>query len=94
MVARKMRSAHGARRLNRAVSAGWLLAGLSFAGLGAAYLVAARRLVWQPPGCAPILTRSCYMRGHIVNGTSSAAIAAAAGTALLLARCQIVSTSA
>ena len=86
IVARKMRSAHGARRLNRALSAGWLLAGLTFAGLSAAYLVAARRLVWQPPGCTPILTSSCYLRGHIVGATSSAAIAAAAGTALLLGR--------
>jgi hypothetical protein len=86
MVARKMRSAHGARRLNRALSAGWLLAGLTFAGLGAAYLVAARRLVWQPLGCAPTGTSSCYLRAHLVSGTSSAGIAAAAGAALLLGR--------
>jgi len=86
MVARKMRSAHGARRLNRALSAGWLLAGLAIAGLGAAYLVAARRLVWQPLGCNVVLTSSCYLRGHITSATSSAAIAAAAGTVLLLGR--------
>jgi hypothetical protein len=86
MVARKMRSAHGARRLNRAVSAGWLLASLTFAGLGAAYLVAARRLVWQPLGCSQVLTSSCYVRAHLVSSTSSAAIAAAVGTALLLGR--------
>ena len=86
MVARKMRSAHRARRLNRALSAGWLLAGLTFVGLGAAYLVAARRLVWQPLGCAPNLSGSCYVRADLVSGTSSAAIAAASGTALLLSR--------
>ncbi|MGN6677728.1 MAG: permease prefix domain 1-containing protein [Streptosporangiaceae bacterium] len=85
-VARQLRAAHGARRLNRALSTGWLLTGLTCAGLGAAYLVAARRLVWQPPGCAPILTSSCYVRGHIEVATSSAAIAAVAGTALLLGR--------
>jgi hypothetical protein len=86
MVARKMRSAHGARRLNRALSAGWLLAGLTFAGLGAAYLVAARRLVWEPFGCDPTGTSSCYLRVHLGNGTASAAIAVAAATALLLGR--------
>jgi len=86
MVARRMRSAHGAGRLNRALSAGLLLAGLTFAGLGAGYLVAARRLVWQPFGCDPTGTSSCYLRGHLVSGTSSAAIAAAAGAALLLGR--------
>src|SRR5260221_11950017 len=86
MVARRMRSAHGARRLNRALSAGWLLAGLTFAGLGAGYLVAARRLVWQPAGSAPTGTSSCYLRAHLVSGPSSAAIAAAAGAALLLGR--------
>jgi hypothetical protein len=86
IVARKMRAAHGARARNRALSAGWLLAGLTFAGLGVAYLVAARPLGWQPLSCAALLTSSCYRIGHIVNATSSAAIAAAAGTVLLLGR--------
>jgi hypothetical protein len=86
MVARKLCSAHGARRLNRAVSAGWLLAGLTFAGLSAGYVVEARRLVWQPFGCDPTGTSSCYVRVHLVNSTSSAAIAVAVGTALLLSR--------
>ena len=40
LVARKMRSAQGAGRLNRAVSVTWLLAGLAGCGLGAAYLLA------------------------------------------------------
>jgi hypothetical protein len=86
MVARKLRYAHGARRVNRALSAGWLLAGLAFAGLGAGYLVAARRLVWQPFGCDPTGTSSCYVRGHFGHGISSAVIAAAVGSALLLGR--------
>lgn len=86
MVARKMRSAHGARRLNRALSVAWLLAGLTSAGLGAAYLVAARRLVWQPVGCAPTGTSSCYLHAQLGNGTASAVIAAAVGTVLLLGR--------
>jgi len=86
MVARKMRAAHGARRLNRALSAGWLLAGLTFTGLGAAYVVAARRLALQPPSCTVFLTSSCYLRGHITSAVSSAAIAASSGTILLLSR--------
>jgi hypothetical protein len=90
MVARKLRSADGPRRLNRALSAGWLLAGLTFAGLSAGYLVQARRLVWQPLGCAPTLTSSCYLRGHLGNGTATAAIAAAVGIALLLSRWLVV----
>ena len=39
LVARKMRSAQGPGRLNRAVSTGWLLAGLAGCGLGVAYLL-------------------------------------------------------
>ena len=86
MVARKMRSAHRPRRLNRALSAGWLLSGLTLAGLGVAYLVAARRLVLQPPSCTVFLSSSCYLRGHITSAISSAAIAASSGTILLLGR--------
>ena len=81
-----MRSAHRASRLNRALSAGWLLAGLTLAGLGAAYVVAARRLVLQPFSCTVFLTSSCYLRGHLGSATSSAAIAASSGTILLLSR--------
>jgi len=86
MVARKMRSAHGASRRNRALSAGWLLAGLALAGLGAAYLVSARRLVAPPPDCVVLLTSACQLRDHVANAASSAAIAATASTALLLGR--------
>ena len=85
MVARQMRSADGATRRNRASSAAWLLAGLALVGLGTAYLVSARRIL-QPQDCPVLLTSSCYMRDHLANSTASAVIAAAAGTALLLAR--------
>jgi len=86
MVARQMRSADGATRRNRASSAAWLLAGLALVGLGTAYLVSSRRMVLQPQDCAVLLTSSCYIRDHLANSTASAVIAAAAGTALLLAR--------
>ena len=86
IVARKTRSADGARRRNRAVSAAWLLAGLALVALGTAYLVSARRIVLQPPDCAVFLASSCYWRNHLANGTASAMIAAAAGTGLLLGR--------
>lgn len=86
MVARKLRSATGAGRLNRAMSAGWLLAGLTSAGLGAGYLVAARQQVLQSSDCATVLTSSCYLVGHLIRATSSAAAAAAVGTGLLVSR--------
>jgi hypothetical protein len=87
MVARKMRSAHGAGRLNQALSAGWLLAGMAAAGLGVAYLVAAGRLGWRSPACSAILSPSCAaIAGPMAHLVPSAAIAAAAGAALLLGR--------
>ena len=51
LVARKLRSANIAGRPNRVLSTAWLLAGLTFAGLGLAYLAAAGRFGFQPPGC-------------------------------------------
>jgi hypothetical protein len=87
MVARKMRSAHGAGRLNQASSAGWLLAGLAAAGLGMSYLLAAGRLGWRSPACNQILASSCYSSAlRLVDATTSAAIAAAAGATLLIGR--------
>jgi hypothetical protein len=89
LVARAMRSALGGGRVSRAVSAGWLLAGLAAAGLGAADLAAAGRLGWQSPAwmCTNFLSPSCSsIGGPAIHDTQSAVIAAAAGTALLLGR--------
>ena len=86
MVARKMRAVEGAGCLNRALSAGWLLAGLVAAGCGVAYLTAAGRLGWRSPLCADFLSPSCAPIGHVGPDTTSAAIAAATGAALLLGR--------
>jgi len=87
LVARKLRSVQGPGRLNRAVSTGWLLAGLAACGLGVAYLAASGRAGWQSPAwmCTKFLSPSCYsIRGPAVRDPQSAVIAAAAGTALLL----------
>jgi len=87
VVARAMRSAAGGGRVSRALSAGWLLAGLAACGLGVAYLAASGRAGWQSPAwmCTKFLTPSCSsIRGPAVRDPQSAVIAAAAGAALLL----------
>jgi hypothetical protein len=86
LVARKLRSAQGARRLNRAVSTAWLLAGLAGCGLGAAYLVAAWWRTWQTPDCTVALAYGCYTTGMLVTRITTATAIAAAGTALLFGR--------
>jgi hypothetical protein len=89
VVAAAMRSALGGGRASRAVSAGWLLAGLAAAGLGVAWLTASGRLGWQSPSwaCSNFLSPSCYSTGEpAIREAQSAVLAAAAGTALLLGR--------
>lgn len=89
VVARTMRSAFGGGRVSRALSAGWLLAGLAAAGLGVAYLAASGRLGWQSPVrmCTHFLNPFCLsIGGTAIRATTSAAVAAAAGAALLLGR--------
>lgn len=88
MVARQLRSAHRASRLNRALSAGWLLAGLACCGLGVAYLAAAGRLGWSAPDCSIILTRLCYVLvvPPMERAIISAPLTALMGTVLLLGR--------
>ena len=79
VVARAMRSAAGGGRVSRAVSAGWLMAGLAACG----------RAGWQSAAwmCTKFLTPSCYsIRGPAIRDPQSAVIAAAAGAALLLGR--------
>ena len=83
LVARKLRSAG---RLNRAVSAAWLLAGLAACGLGAAYLAAAWWHTWQRPNCYVALAPGCYTAGMLVTRITTATTFAAAGAALLLGR--------
>ena len=83
LVARKLRSAG---RLNRAVSAAWLLAGLAACGLGAAYLAAAWWHTWQVPNCYVALVNGCYTAGMLVPRITTATTFAAAGAALLLGR--------
>jgi hypothetical protein len=82
-VARTLRSAG---RLNRAVSTGWLLAGLAGCGLGAAYLVAAWWHTWQTPNCYLVLAPGCYTSGMLVTRITTATTFAAAGAALLFGR--------
>jgi hypothetical protein len=82
-VARKLRSAG---RLNRAVSAAWLLAGLAACGLGAAYLAAAWWHTGQAPDCYVALAYGCYTAGMLVTRITTATTFAAAGAALLLGR--------
>lgn len=86
LVARKLRSAQGGGRLNRAVSTAWLLAGLAACGLGAAYLVAAWWHTWQTPNCYVALAYGCYTAGMLVTRITTATTFAAAGAALLLGR--------
>jgi hypothetical protein len=83
LVARKLRSAG---HLNRAVSAAWLLAGLTACGLGAAYLAAAWWHTWQVPNCYVALAPGCYTAGMLVPQINTATTFAAAGAALLLGR--------
>jgi hypothetical protein len=83
LVARTLRSAG---RLNRAVSTGWLLAGLAGCGLGAAYLVAAWWHTWQTPNCYLVLAPGCYTSGMLVTRITTATTFAAAGAALLFGR--------
>jgi hypothetical protein len=86
LVARKMRSAQGAGRLNRAVSTGWLLAGLTGCGLGVAYLVVVWWHSWQTPACTVALAYGCYTTGMLVTRVTTATTIAAAGAALLFGR--------
>ena len=86
LVARKMRSAQGAGRLSRAVSTGWLLAGLAGCGLGVAYLVAAWWHTWQTTDCYLALAPGCYTSGMLVTRITTATTFAVAGAALLLGR--------
>ena len=83
LVAGKLRSAG---RLNRAVSAAWLLAGLAACALGAAYLAAAWWHTWQTPNCYVALAPGCYTAGMLVTRITTATTFAAAGAALLLGR--------
>ena len=88
VVARKMRSALGGGLVSRAVSVGWLLAGLATAGLGVAYLAAYARLGWLSPAwmCTNFLNPSCYSSGDLIRDMQGAVIAASVGTALLFGR--------
>jgi hypothetical protein len=86
LVARKLRSARGAGRLHRAVSTGWLLAGLVACGLGAAYLVTAWWHTWHTPNCYVALAYGCYTSGMLVTRITTATTFAAAGAALLSGR--------
>jgi hypothetical protein len=83
LVARKLRSAG---RLNRAVSAAWLLAGLAACGLGAAYLLTAWWHTWQTPNCYVALAYGCYTTSMLVTRITTATTIAAAGAALLTGR--------
>ena len=83
LVARTLRSGG---RLNRAVSTGWLLAGLAGCGLGVAYLVAVWWHTWQTPNCTFALSYGCYTTGMLVTRITTATTIAAAGAALLLGR--------
>ena len=86
LVARKLRSAQGAGRLNRAVSTAWLLTGLAACGLGAAYLAAAWWHTWQIPDCTVALSYGCYTTDMLVTRITTAMTIAAAGAALLFGR--------
>lgn len=83
LVARKLRSAG---RLNRTVSAAWLLAGLAACGLGAAYLVWLWWHTWQTPDCTVALSYGCYTTGMLVTRITTATTIAGAGAVLLFGR--------
>jgi hypothetical protein len=55
LVARKLRSAQGARRLNRALSTGLLLAGLAGFGLGVAYLQDEEQEAQEAPAAGEVV---------------------------------------
>lgn len=79
----------GSNRISCALSAIWLLAGLTLAGLSAAYLEAAARLGWLSPtwACANFLSRSCQSTGVTsMHDIKSGALAAIVGAALLVCR--------
>ena len=67
LVARKLRSAQGTGRFNRAASAAWLLAGAAGCGLGVAYLVEVWWHNWQTPACTVALSYGCYTTGMLVR---------------------------
>jgi hypothetical protein len=88
-VARKMRAAYGGGRVSRAVSVGWLMAGLAAAALGGTYLAEAGQLGWQSTAgaCTTFLSPVCYsIGGPVMRDIQSAVIAAGAGAMLLLGR--------
>jgi hypothetical protein len=88
-MASRIGSAAASGRVSRAVSVGWLLAGLAAAGLGVAYLAASGRLGWQSPAwtCTNFLRPPCYsIGGPALRDAQGAVIAATTGTALFLGR--------
>jgi len=89
VIARQMRAAYGGGRISRALSVGWLMAGLAAAALGGAYLAAAGQLGWQSKAgaCETLLSPTCYsVGGPVMHDIQSAVIAAGTGAALLLGR--------
>ena len=94
LVARKLRSAQGTGRFNRAASVACLLAGLAGCGLGAAYLVQIWWHSWHIPDCTVALSYGCYTTGMVVTRVTTATTFAAAGAALLLGRWLAVSYAA
>ena len=89
LMARKTRAASGRGRLSLALSAGWLMAGLAAAALGGSYLAAALQLGSQSSAgaCTTFLRPDCYsIGGPVIHDIQAAAIAAAAGAALLPGR--------
>ena len=67
LVARKLRAAHRGGRVNRALSAAWLLAGSTACGLGIysmqPFLVAVGQHGWKTPDCYVALAPDCYLLG-------------------------------
>lgn len=90
LVARKLRSAHGGGRVTRALSAAWLLAGLTTCGIGiysmVPFLVAVGQHGWGTPDCTVVLSQDCYLPGGPVRPVTTAAAIAAVGAVLLLCR--------
>jgi len=94
LVARKLRSAQGARRFNRTASVACLLAGLAGCGLGAAYLAEIWWHSWHTPDCTVALSYGCYTTTMFVTRVTTATTIAAAGATLLLGRWLAVSYAA
>jgi len=86
LVARRLRSAQGTGRFNRAFSVAWLLAGVAGCGLGVAYLVEVWWHNWQTPACTVALSYGCYTTGMLVTRVATATTIVAAGAALLFGR--------